>query len=209
MTIASDLEFARKLFAGPCDFVAGAADIATIPKSRLPEIAFAGRSNVGKSSLLNALTGRGSLARVSNTPGRTRQINFFDLGGKLMLADLPGYGFARVARSESDRWRELISAYLSGRPNLRRVALLIDARRGPMETDLEAMTFLDRAATSYQLVLTKADALKPAELATAREQALAAAGKHPALHPEVLLTSSKAGSGIAELRQALAAFTRS
>lgn len=209
MTSAADLEFARKLFAGPCEFVAGAADIATIPRSRLPEIAFAGRSNVGKSSLLNALTGRGNLARVSNTPGRTRQINFFDLGGKLMLADLPGYGFARVARSESDRWRELISAYLSGRPNLRRVALLIDARRGPMETDLEAMTFLDRAATSYQLVLTKADALKPAELATAREGALAAAGKHPALHPEVLLTSSKAGSGIADLRQALAAFTRS
>jgi GTP-binding protein len=209
MTSAADIEFARKLFAGPCDFVAGAADIATIPKSRLPEIAFAGRSNVGKSSLLNALTGRGNLARVSNTPGRTRQINFFDLGGKLMLADLPGYGFARVARSESDRWRELISAYLSGRPNLRRVALLIDARRGPMETDLEAMTFLDRAATSYQLVLTKADALKPAALAAAREGALAAAGNHPALHPEVLITSSKAGSGIAELRQALAAFTRS
>jgi len=201
-----ETEFARKLFAGPCEFLAGAADADAIPSSRLPEIAVVGRSNVGKSSLLNALTGRGNLARVSNTPGRTRQINFFALGNRLMLADLPGYGFARVSRSETDRWRALISAYLMGRVNLRRVLLLIDARRGLMSPDREAMDFLDRAATPYQLVLTKTDALKPDATAEALAQTKDAAGNRPALYPIVLATSAKSGAGIAELRQALAEF---
>jgi GTP-binding protein len=202
----SEAELARKLFAGSCEFVAGAADADAIPPSRLPEIAVVGRSNVGKSSLLNALTGRGHLARVSSTPGRTRQINFFTLGNRLMLADLPGYGFARVARSESDRWRALISAYLMGRANLRRVLLLIDARRGLMAPDREAMDFLDRAATPYQLVLTKADALTPDATAEALAETKGAAGNRPALYPIVLATSAKSGAGIAELRQALAEF---
>jgi GTP-binding protein len=201
-----EAEFARKLFAGSCEFLAGAADADAIPPSRLPEIAVVGRSNVGKSSLLNALTGRGNLARVSNTPGRTRQINFFALGSRLMLADLPGYGFARVSRSESDRWRALISAYLMGRANLRRVLLLVDARRGLMPTDREAMDFLDRAATPYQLVLTKADVLKPDQTAQTLAEAKEAAGNRPALYPIVLATSAKSGAGIAELRQALAEF---
>lgn len=201
-----EAELARKLFAGPCEFLAGAADADAIPPSRLPEIAVVGRSNVGKSSLLNALTGRGNLARVSNTPGRTRQINFFALGNRLMLADLPGYGFARVSRSESDRWRALISAYLMGRANLRRVLLLVDARRGLMPPDREAMDFLDRAATPYQLVLTKADALKPDATAEALGETRDAAGNRPALYPIVLATSAKSGAGIAELRQTLAEF---
>src|SRR5215813_2917072 len=142
MTIAlssKHLEEGRLLFAQACDFVRGAALIDDVPKSRLPEIAFCGRSNVGKSSLVNALTGRSTLARVSNTPGRTREINFFTLGGRLMLADLPGYGYARVSKTESAKWTELIFAYLSGRPSLRRVVLLIDSRRAPLPQDVEVM----------------------------------------------------------------------
>src|SRR6185436_14500502 len=157
-------EAGRLLFAQACDFVLGAATLDNIPQTRLPEVAFVGRSNVGKSSLVNALTGRKTLARVSNTPGRTREINFFNLGGRLMLADLPGYGYAKVSKAEHARWTELIFAYLRGRPNLRRAVVLIDARRAPLPNDIEVMELLDRAAVSYQLVLTKVDKLKPAEL---------------------------------------------
>ena len=183
----------------------GAAEIDGIPPGVLPEIAFAGRSNAGKSSLLNALTTRGSLARVSNTPGRTRQINFFRLGNAAMLADLPGYGWARVSKVEAASWNELIFAYLQGRANLRRVMLLIDSRRGIMKNDVEVMGLLDRAAVSYQLVLTKADKTRPAELAAVEARTLQDSLKHGAAHPEIMVTSSLSGAGLPELRAAIAA----
>ncbi|MBM3650899.1 MAG: YihA family ribosome biogenesis GTP-binding protein [Alphaproteobacteria bacterium] len=194
------IEAARKLFAGPCGFVAGAASLDSLPAIALPEIAFAGRSNVGKSSLVNALTGRRTLARTSSRPGHTRQINFFDLGGRLGLVDLPGYGFAQVSRSMKEAWQDLAAAYLRGRPTLKRVCLLIDARHGVKEADRETMKNLDSAAVSYQLVLTKADQLRPAEVPRAIAAAEAVARKHGAAHPEVLATSSETGQGLAELR---------
>ncbi|MFO1079761.1 MAG: ribosome biogenesis GTP-binding protein YihA/YsxC [Reyranellaceae bacterium] len=199
-----ELEAARKLFAGPCEFVAGAASHDSLPEFALPEIAFAGRSNVGKSSLVNALTGRRTLARVSSKPGHTRQINFFDLAGRLFLVDLPGYGFAQVSRSMKETWQDLASAYLRGRPTLKRVCLLIDSRHGVKETDRETMKNLDSAAVSYQLVLTKADQLKPAAIAQAVTAAEAVARKHGAAHPQVLATSSQSGFGIPELRAEIA-----
>lgn len=201
----AEIEAARKLFAGPCDFVAGAASLDSMIAISSPEVAFAGRSNVGKSSLVNALTGRRSLARTSSSPGHTRQINFFDLGGRLMLVDLPGYGFAQVSRSMKETWQDLASAYLRGRPTLKRVCLLIDARHGVKEADRETMKNLDAAAVSYQLVLTKADQLKPDRIAPAIAAAEAVARKHGAAHPEVLATSSQTGFGIAELRAEIAA----
>jgi GTP-binding protein len=200
-----ELEAARKLFAGPCEFVAGAASLDSMIAISTPEVAFAGRSNVGKSSLVNALTGRRSLARTSSSPGHTRQINFFDLGGRLMLVDLPGYGFAQVSRSMKETWQDLASAYLRGRPTLKRVCLLIDARHGVKDTDRETMKNLDAAAVSYQLVLTKADQLKPGQIAPAIAAAEAVARKHGAAHPQVRATSSQTGFGIAELRAEIAA----
>ena len=200
---------ARKLFAGPCDFVWGAASPDDLPPPKLPEIAFVGRSNVGKSSLLNALTGRKALARVSNTPGRTRQINFFDLGGRLMLADLPGYGYARASKSLAEEWRALIFAYLRGRPNLKRVILLIDARRGTMDVDREAMRQLDLAAVSYLLVLTKIDQLKPAALAKTRDDVDAEARRHGAAFPEIFATSALESAGLDALKTHLAALAAS
>ena len=199
------MERGRLLFAGPCDFVLGASLLEHIPVSSLPEIAFAGRSNVGKSSLVNALTGRKTLARVSNTPGRTREINFFRLGDTLMMADLPGYGFARASKEQSERWAGLIVDYLRGRPNLRRVVLLIDSRRGLLKNDEDVMTVLDRAAVSYQLVLTKTDKLKPAELASVLARVDAQSRTHGAAHPELIATSAETGQGIALLRAELAA----
>jgi len=199
-----EIEAARKLFAGPCEFVAGAASLDSLPAIALPEIAFAGRSNVGKSSLVNALTGRRSLARTSSNPGHTQQINFFDLGGRLFLVDLPGYGFARVSRSLKEAWQDLAAAYLRGRPTLKRVCLLIDARHGIKDADRETMKNLDRAAVSYQLVLTKADQLKPAAVARAVADAEAVARQHGAAHPRALATSSETGLGIAELRAEIA-----
>jgi GTP-binding protein len=198
-------EAARKLFAGPCDFIWGATSAQNLPPETLNEIAFVGRSNAGKSSLVNALTGRKSLARVSQTPGATRQINFFNLGGRLMLVDLPGYGFAKRSKSEADQWQEMIFSYLRRRARLRRVALLIDARRGVMDSDREVMTLLDQAAVSYGLVLTKADELKAGERAGALEKAAAEAVRHTAALAEVQLTSALAGDGIAALRTHLAA----
>ena len=199
-TSSEEIEAARKLFAGPCDFVAGAASFESLIPISLPEIAFAGRSNVGKSSLVNALTGRRSLARTSSSPGHTRQINFFNLADRLLLVDLPGYGFAQVSRSMKETWQDLASAYLRGRPTLKRVCLLIDSRHGVKDTDRETMKNLDAAAVSYQLVLTKTDQLKPADIARTIAAAEAVAGRHGAAHPQVLPTSSATGFGLSDLR---------
>ncbi len=199
-----DLETARVLFARPSSFVMGAAQIEQLPDTALPEVAFAGRSNVGKSSLINALVNRKDLARASNEPGRTREVNLFDVDGRLRLADLPGYGFAKVARTTARKFQNLGRAYLRGRPNLKRAYLLIDARHGLKPPDLEAMDALDQAAVSYQIVLTKADKLKAGELETVVARTLAAIAKRPAAHPEVLPTSAAKGQGIPELRAGVA-----
>lgn len=205
---ADEIEAARKLFAGPCDFVWGATSAENLPPPQLNEVAFVGRSNAGKSSLVNALTGRKSLARVSQTPGATRQINFFNLAGRLMLVDLPGYGFAKRSRAEAENWQEMIFSYLRGRSRLRRVALLIDARRGVLESDQDVMALLDRAAVSYGLVLTKADELKTGEQPKALDEAAAAAAKHTAALAQVQLTSALEGTGIPQLRAHLAALAQ-
>jgi len=201
-------EAARKLFAGSCDFIWGATSADALPPENLVEVAFVGRSNAGKSSLVNALTGRKSLARVSQTPGATRQINFFNLAGRLMLVDLPGYGFAKRSRSEAESWQEMIFSYLRGRSRLRRVALLIDARRGVLDSDQQVMALLDRAAVSYALVLTKADELKTGEQPRALETVAAQAAKHTAALAQVQLTSALTGIGIPELRAHLAALAQ-
>jgi GTP-binding protein len=200
-----DTEAGRLLFARECRFVAGATHEDILPPATLPEVAFAGRSNVGKSSLVNALTGRNTLARVSNTPGRTQQINFFDLGGRLMLVDLPGFGFAKVSKTKVRGWTGLIFRYLRGRPTLRRVCLLVDARHGLKEVDREFMEQLDTAAVSYQVLLTKADKLKPAELEERQADVAREIAGHVAAHPEVVATSAQTGAGISELRAHLAA----
>ena len=205
MTEAAAEEAARKLFAGPCDFVWGATTAENLPPEKRNEVAFVGRSNAGKSSLVNALTGRKSLARVSQTPGATRQINFFNLADRLMLVDLPGYGFAKRSKTEAAAWQEMIFAYLRGRSRLRRVALLIDARRGPMDTDIQVMDLLDRAAVSYGLVLTKGDELAPAQRETALATAAAEAARHTAALAQVQITSALKGDGIPALRAHLAA----
>jgi GTP-binding protein len=197
-------EFARKLFAGPCDFFWGTGDINSLPPQSLSEVAFVGRSNVGKSSLINALTGRKTLARVSQTPGRTREINFFNLGKKLILVDLPGYGYAKASKQLAAEWQHLIFAYLSGRASLKRVMLLIDARRGVMDNDLAVMELLDGAAVSYGLVLTKADELKPKDSEAALAEAAKEAAKHTAALQEIHLTSAQTGAGIAKLRTSVA-----
>lgn len=198
------LEDGRLLFAQACRFITGARAETQLPAPENTEIAFAGRSNVGKSSLINALTGHNSLARTSNTPGRTREINFFDLGGRLTLVDLPGYGYAKAAKSEIARWNSLIHHYLRGRVALRRVCLLIDARRGLGDGDRAVMKTLDDAAVVYQVVLTKADKVKPGERLKLLQGLTAELAKHPAAHPEILLTSAAKGEGIAALRATLA-----
>ena len=199
------LEQGRLLFAGPCTFVIGCARLDQVPLTDVAEVAFAGRSNVGKSSLLNALTGRKALARTSNTPGRTREINFFDLGGRLMLADLPGYGYAKAPKSAIKQWTGLVDAYLRGRAELRRTCLLVDARHGLKDSDRSVMSMLDKAAQPYQVVLTKADKMKVGPLAGLVERTGAELAQHPAAHPEIAVTSSRKGGGIAELRASLAA----
>ncbi len=201
---AAALETGRLLFAQDCRFVAGVADLAALPPPGLPEVAFAGRSNVGKSSLVNALTGRRTLARVSHTPGRTQQINFFRLGERLMLVDLPGYGFARASRGRARSWTGLTRDYLRGRPTLRRLCLLVDARRGLKENDRELLDMLDRAAVSYQAVLTKIDKADPAGREARAGAVAAELGRRVPAHPEIAATSARAGIGIEALRAALA-----
>lgn len=197
-------ESGRKLFAGPCDFLAGATGDAAIPADTLPEIAFAGRSNVGKSSLVNALTGRATLARVSHTPGRTQQLNFFSLGGRLMLVDLPGYGYARASKTDIANWTRLLTRYLKGRASLQRVLLLIDGRHGIKEPDRPVMAMLDAAAVSYQIVFTKTDKVKAADLAARLRATRGELAKHVAAHPVIHLTSAHGRTGIAALRATLA-----
>jgi GTP-binding protein len=198
---------ARKLFAGPCEFVWGTGDINSLPPASLPEVAFVGRSNAGKSSLINALTNRHSLARVSHTPGRTREINFFKLGDTLMLADLPGYGYARASKALADQWQRLIFAYLRGRPSLRRAIVLIDARRGLLAMDREVMALLDEAAVSFALVLTKIDRLSADEVEVAIAAADSEARKHTAAFPEVVATSALKGAGLDSVKTQLAILT--
>lgn len=203
------LEHARKLFAGPVAFLRSAPALQHLPDAVAPEVAFAGRSNVGKSSLLNALTGRNALARTSNTPGRTQELNFFDVGGGegepplLRLVDMPGYGFAKAPPDVVRRWRFLVNDFLRGRQALKRTLLLIDARHGVKDVDREIMAMLDRAAVSYRVVLTKADKIKPTELARVADETAAEARKRPAAHPDILATSSETGLGISELRAAV------
>jgi GTP-binding protein len=197
------IEAGRLLFARPCDFYWGANSLDLLPEARLPEVAFAGRSNVGKSSLVNALTGRKTLARTSNTPGRTQQLNFFDLGGRLALVDMPGYGYAKESKTKIAAWNEVVRGYLKGRVPLRRVLVLVDSRHGLKPNDAETMEMLDRAAVAYQIVLTKADKIKPPELERTVAATAAALKKRIAAHPEVAVTSSEKGWGIAELRASL------
>jgi len=195
----------RKLFAGECEFVAGAANIEALPKGILPEIAFVGRSNVGKSSLVNALTGRRTLARVSHTPGATKQINFFRLRDACMLVDLPGYGYARTSKSLTAEWQRLIFAYLRGRANLARALLLIDARRGIMPPDRDVMGLLDEAAVSYAGALTKTDELSEADLREVQSLAQSELARHTAAHPQIFATSARSSQGIEPLRDHIAA----
>lgn len=203
---AEQAEAGRLLFAAECRFFFAAQRIDQLPPPTGPEIAFAGRSNVGKSSLINALTGRRALARASNQPGRTRQLNFFDLGGRLILVDMPGYGYAQAAKEIKADWQGLMFDYLRGRPTLSRVVLLLDSRIEIKASDTAVMELLDLAAVSYQLVLTKADGTKPAALARKQAEAEALARKHAAAFPDVLTTSSETARGMEELRASLAGF---
>jgi len=201
---AARIEAGRLLFAAECQFFFGAQKLEQVPPPAGPEIAFAGRSNVGKSSLLNALTGRKALARASSEPGRTRQLNFFDLGGRLVLVDMPGYGYARASKDIKADWQGMMFAYLRGRPTLRRVLLLLDSRIEIKQADIQVMELMDRAAVTYQLVLTKTDGIKPPALARKIEDIRRLARAHPAAFPDIMVTSSETGAGIAELRAVLA-----
>ena len=198
------LETGRKLFAGPCDFVKGVVAMDGLPQADRPEVCFAGRSNVGKSSLINALTGRKALARASNTPGRTQEINYFALGEAGFLVDLPGYGFAEAPKTKVDAWQGLIRNYLAGRVTLARAFVLIDSRHGLKDVDHEYMALLDRSAVVFQTVLTKTDKPKKGALDKAIAQVQAGLAKHPAAFPEILTTSSETGQGIPELRATVA-----
>jgi GTP-binding protein len=200
-----ELERGRLLFAAGVEFRMGAAKLSQLPGAYPLEVAFAGRSNVGKSSLLNALTGRKDIARTSNTPGRTRELNYFELAeGEVALVDMPGYGYARAQKTLVKAWQSIIMGYLQGRPNLRRVFVLIDSRHGLKPIDLETLDELDEAAVSYQIVLTKADKLKQAERDKVLAGTMQAISKRPAAFPDVIITSSEKGWGIPELRAEIA-----
>jgi GTP-binding protein len=208
MTTHADQELterARKLFCGPVEFLKSAPELKFLPDPDVPEIAFSGRSNVGKSSLLNALTNRKGLARTSNTPGRTQELNVFDVGlpVQLRLVDMPGYGFAEAPKDLVKRWRALVSDYLRGRAVLKRALVLVDSRHGLKDVDRDMMRMLDDAAVGYHLVLTKGDKVKPSALGALYESTMIEAAKHPAAHPSIFTTSSETGSGIAELRTAI------
>lgn len=197
-------EFGRKLFAGPVDFLKGVVAMSGLPPDDRIEVCFAGRSNVGKSTLINAITGRKAIARASNTPGRTQEINFFTMGEERYLVDLPGYGFANAPVAVVDKWQRLLKSYLSGRANLRRAFVLIDSRHGVKAVDAEILALLDRSAVTFQVVMTKADKVKPAELEKTLDTVRKALSKHPAAFPELVVTSSEKGDGIATLRAIIA-----
>jgi GTP-binding protein len=205
-TAANDHEAGRLLFARPFVFVKGCVRIADLPPPDRTEVAFAGRSNVGKSSLINALAGTSTLARTSNTPGRTQELNIFESEtAPLRIVDMPGYGFAQAPRDKVAAWTRLIHSYLTGRPNLRRVYLLVDGRHGPNANDLTVMNELDKAAVSYQIVLTKGDKLLAGELQKVIDKTRLAIAKRPAAHPELIVTSSQTRAGMPELRSEIAA----
>jgi GTP-binding protein len=200
-----ELEEGRKLFASKCDFVLGVADLKQLPAdSDFDEIAFAGRSNVGKSSLINALTGRKTLAKTSNTPGRTQQLNYFNLADKIYVVDMPGYGFAQAPEALVKKWQKMIFAYLQGRANLKRVFLLIDSRHGIKKVDSEIMEMLDKAAVNYQIILTKSDKISAVELDKVVISTQEKLKEHPAAHVKVLVTSSEKRNGIDEVRAEIA-----
>jgi len=194
---------AARLFSGPIHFVKGVVRIDGLPVEPLPEVAFAGRSNVGKSSLLNALTGRKALARTSNTPGRTRELNYFQVGDALHIVDMPGYGYAKAPKSQVRGWNQLIYDYLRGRAQLKRVFLLIDARHGIKNTDTDVLALMDETAVSFQVVLTKIDKISTGRLKRVQEETAAQLAKHPAAHPEIIATSAEKRLGISELRAAI------
>ncbi len=202
------LEEANRLFRRPCTFLKGVVNVAGLPGDVLPEVAFAGRSNVGKSSLLNALVGQKALARTSNTPGRTREVNYFVLDDRAYLVDLPGYGYAKASKKEVAGWNRLIQDYLRGRASLRRVFLLIDARHGLKTSDAPTLELMDVAAVSYQAVLTKADKVKAAELEKVIERTAKELSKHPAAFPGIIATSARKGTGLPELRAAILTLMR-
>ncbi|MES2986317.1 MAG: ribosome biogenesis GTP-binding protein YihA/YsxC [Pseudomonadota bacterium] len=199
------IETARKAFAGPVTFLKSAPALEHLPSPVVPEVAFAGRSNVGKSSLLNALTNRNSLARTSNTPGRTQELNFFDVGDPLQfrLVDMPGYGFAKAPKDMVRKWRYLVNDFLRGRQALKRALVLIDSRHGIKDVDREILEMLDSAAVSYRMILTKADKIKASELADVTAATAEEARKRAAAHPDIIVTSSEKGLGIPELRAAV------
>ncbi len=200
------VEAGRLLFAQSCDFMLSVAKIGQLPATELPEVAFVGRSNVGKSTLINTLTNHRQLARTSNTPGRTQQINLFDLGGRLILADLPGYGFAKAPKPTVESWHRLIQTYLKGRPTLRIVCILIDARHGLKDVDLDYMNILAGAAVAYRVILTKADLVKPTALAILLQDVASTLKHKVGAHPDPIATSAKDSAGVADLRAALAEF---
>ncbi|MEC9310755.1 MAG: ribosome biogenesis GTP-binding protein YihA/YsxC [Pseudomonadota bacterium] len=193
-------EKGRKLFAGQSEFLKGVVAMSGLPEADRVEVCFAGRSNVGKSSLINALTGTKGLARASNTPGRTQEINYFTQGPDLYLVDLPGYGYANAPLAVVEKWQKLLKRYLSGRQTLRRAFVLIDSRHGIKKVDDEIMALLDSAAVTFQCVMTKADKVKSKDLDKVMEQVRGALSKHPAAYPEIVMTSSEKGEGIATLR---------